>query len=119
MRDEREYHGAVDEYSSEQQIRESANYTLSVRKNWSPRPSATGSYGRQAGRETKSSSRSRFLKFPSEQTWKHQACLNEDITFLVALLALWYVFYVLIFIMLFIHKRIFSEAIFFLVNPYY
>ena len=58
IRDERKDHGAVDK-SSEQQIRESADYTLIVRKNWSPRPSATGSYGRQAGseagRETKSS----------------------------------------------------------------
>ena len=41
----------MDESSLEQQIRESANYTLIVRKNWSPRPSATGSYGRQAGRQ--------------------------------------------------------------------
>ena len=48
----------MDESSSEQQIRESADYTLIVRKNWSPRPSATESYDRQAGsevvRETKS-----------------------------------------------------------------
>ena len=36
--------------------------------------------------------------------------MNEDITFLVVLLALWYVFYALIFIMLFIHKRIFSGS---------
>ena len=83
----------MDESSSEQQIRESADYTLIVRKNWSPRPSATGSYSRQAGslagRETKSSKHSKFLKFSNEQTWKHQACLNEDVTFLVALLALW------------------------------
>ena len=55
IRDERTDHGALDESSSEQQVRESANYTLIVRKNWSPRPSATGSYGRQAVRETKSS----------------------------------------------------------------
>ena len=39
----------MDESSSEQQIRESDNYIWIVRKNWSPRPSATGSYGRQAG----------------------------------------------------------------------
>ena len=32
IRDERKDHGAVDESSSEQQIRESANYTLIVRK---------------------------------------------------------------------------------------
>ena len=50
IRDERIDHGTVDESSSEQQIRESADYTLIVRKNWSPKPSATGSYGRQAGR---------------------------------------------------------------------
>ena len=47
LKDKRKEHGAVDESSSEQQIRESANYTLNVRKNWSARPSATGSYGRQ------------------------------------------------------------------------
>ena len=53
VKDERKDHGAVDESSSEQQIRESADYTLVVRKNWSPRPSATGSYGRQAGRRNR------------------------------------------------------------------
>ena len=46
-------HGAVDESSSEQQIRESADYTLIVRKNWTPMPSVTGSYGSEAGREMK------------------------------------------------------------------
>ena len=48
--DERKDHGTVDESSLEQQVRESADYTLIVRKNWSARPSATGSYGRQAGK---------------------------------------------------------------------
>ena len=38
----------MDESFSEQQIRELADYTLVVRKNWNPRPNATGSYGRQA-----------------------------------------------------------------------
>ena len=33
IRDERKDHGAVDEVSSEQQIRESADYTMIVRKN--------------------------------------------------------------------------------------
>ena len=51
IRDERKDHGAVDESSSEQQIHESADYTLIVRKNWSPRPSASRSYGRQAERQ--------------------------------------------------------------------
>ena len=50
-------HGTVDESSSEQQIRESADYTWIVRKNWSSSHSGTGSYGRplgrQAGRQTK------------------------------------------------------------------
>ena len=40
----------MDESSSEQQIRESDDY-IWIEKNWSPRPSATGSYGRQAGRQ--------------------------------------------------------------------
>ena len=75
IRDERKDHGAVDESSLEQQIRESADYTLIVRKNWSPRPSATGSYSRQAGspagRETKSSKHLKILKFSREQIWKH------------------------------------------------
>ena len=48
IRDERKDYGAVDESSLEQHIRESADYILIVRKNWSPKPSATGSYGRQA-----------------------------------------------------------------------
>ena len=52
MRDESKDHGAVDESSSEQQIHESADYILIVRKNWSPRPSATGSYSRLAVRRT-------------------------------------------------------------------
>ena len=51
IRDERKDHHAVDE-SLEQQIRESDDYIWIVRKNWSPRPSAIGSYGRQAGRQT-------------------------------------------------------------------
>ena len=75
IRDESKDHSAVDESSSEQQIREPADYTLIVKKNWSPSPSATGSYGRQAcrqaGRETKSYKRLNFLKFFREQTWRH------------------------------------------------
>ena len=52
-RDVRKDYGALDESSSEQQVRESADYTLIVRKNWSPRPSAIGSYRREGGSETK------------------------------------------------------------------
>ena len=44
-------HSAVGESSSEQQIRESTDYTCIVRKNWSPSHSGTRSYGRQAGRQ--------------------------------------------------------------------
>ena len=52
IRDERKDHRAVDESSSEQQIRESDDYNIwVVRKIWIPRSSATGSYGRQAGRQ--------------------------------------------------------------------
>ena len=50
-KDEKMQHSAVGESSSEQQIRESADYTCIVRKNWSPSHSGTGSYGRQAGRQ--------------------------------------------------------------------
>ena len=49
-KDEKMKHSAVGESSSEQRIRESADYTCIVRKNWSPSHSGTGSYGRQAGR---------------------------------------------------------------------
>ena len=42
-------HSTVGESSSEQQIRESADYACIVRKNWSPSHSGTWSYGRQAG----------------------------------------------------------------------
>ena len=48
IRDERKDYGALDESSPEQQIRELGDYLLIVRKIWSPRPSATGSYGRHA-----------------------------------------------------------------------
>ena len=51
IKDERKDHGAVDESSLEQQIHESDDYVWIVRKNWSPRPSATGSYIRQAGKQ--------------------------------------------------------------------
>ena len=50
-KDEKMEHSTVGESSSEQQIRESADYTCNVRKNWSPSHSGTGSYDRQAGRE--------------------------------------------------------------------
>ena len=44
MNDERREHSAVDEPSSEQQIRESDNHTLIVRKNLNPSTSGTRSY---------------------------------------------------------------------------
>ena len=43
MNDERREHGTMDE-SLEQQICESDDHTLIVRKNWSPSTSRTGSY---------------------------------------------------------------------------
>ena len=52
-KDEKMEHGAVGESFSEQQIRESADYACIVRKNWSPSHSGTGSYGREAVRQTK------------------------------------------------------------------
>ena len=52
IRDESKDHGTVDESFSEQQIRESADHTLVMTKNWSPGPSATGSYIQQAGRQS-------------------------------------------------------------------
>ena len=51
-KDEKIEHSAVGESSSEQQIRESADYTCIMTKNWSPSHSGTGSFGRQAGRQT-------------------------------------------------------------------
>ena len=50
-KDEKMEHSTVGDSSSEQQIRESTDYTCIVRKNWSPSHSGTGSYGRQAGRQ--------------------------------------------------------------------
>ena len=61
--DERKGHSALDESSSEQQVRESADYTLIVRKNWSPRPNATGSYRREGGSEMKYGLISKVLRF--------------------------------------------------------
>ena len=49
--DQRANHGTVEEFSSEQQIHELANYTVVVAENWSPSTSGTGSYDRQAGRQ--------------------------------------------------------------------
>ena len=52
IRDERKDHGALDESSSEQQVRESADYTLIVRKTRAlglVLPGLTG--GRKVGRE--------------------------------------------------------------------
>ena len=54
MSDERREHGAVDESSSEQQIRESNNHTLIVRKTGALVPVELGLTSvRLAGRQTK------------------------------------------------------------------
>ena len=50
MNNERREHDAVDESSSEQQIHDSDDHKLIVRKNWSPSTSGTKSYISQAGR---------------------------------------------------------------------
>ena len=50
MKDKRNRHGAVGKSSSELHFRKSAAITFFVRNFWSPTPSTTGSYGRQAGR---------------------------------------------------------------------
>ena len=51
MKDKSNRHGAVGKSSSEQHFRKSAAITFIVRNFWSPTPSATGSYGRLAGRQ--------------------------------------------------------------------
>ena len=51
MKDKRNRHGAVGKSSSEQHFRKSAAITIIVCNFWSPTPSATGSYGRLAGRQ--------------------------------------------------------------------
>ena len=48
MKDKRNRHGAVGKSSLEQHFRKSAAITIIVLNFWSPTPSATGSYGRQA-----------------------------------------------------------------------
>ena len=50
IRDERKDHGALDESSSEQQVRELADYTLIVRKNWAYPPSVSRSYRKEGVR---------------------------------------------------------------------
>ena len=50
MNDERREHGAVDESSSEQQIHDSNDHTLIVRKNWNPSTSRTRCDVSQTGR---------------------------------------------------------------------
>ena len=50
MNDERREHGAVNESFLEQQIRESNDHTLIVKKNWSPSTSGIGSYVSQVSR---------------------------------------------------------------------
>ena len=52
VKDEKKLHGAVDESSSKQQFRTLDTITFVVRKIWSHTPSASGSYGRQAGRQS-------------------------------------------------------------------
>ena len=49
MKDERIHHGAVDKSKLEQQICVKRIDILCCEKNW-PYPTASGSYGRQAGR---------------------------------------------------------------------
>ena len=51
MNDKRNCHGAVGKSSSEQHFRKSAAITFVMWNFWSPTPSGTGSYGRQAGRQ--------------------------------------------------------------------
>ena len=51
MEDEKNHHGALDKSSSEQQFHKSDVITFVVWKIWSHTPSATGSYGRPAGRQ--------------------------------------------------------------------
>ena len=48
MKDKRNHHGGVGKSSPEQHFRKSAAITFIVLNFWSPTPSATGSYGRQA-----------------------------------------------------------------------
>ena len=67
MKDERTHLGAMDKSLSEQQISVSALIFCIVRKNWPYPPTASGSYGRQggrqAGRQTKYGWVLEFLKF--------------------------------------------------------
>ena len=83
---------------------------IDCEKNWNARPSATGSYGRQADEIIL------LLEIFKEETlglFEQRYSVLSSITSTVV------GFCVLIFIMLFIHKSIFLEAIHFLVNPYY
>ena len=50
MKDKKNHHGTVDKLSSEQQFHKSTEITFVVWNFWSCTPSASGSYGRLAGR---------------------------------------------------------------------
>ena len=52
MKDERTHHGAMDKSLSEQHVCISTSIFCIVRKNWPYPPTASGSYGREAGWET-------------------------------------------------------------------
>ena len=79
---ERTNHGAVDESSSEQQIRESADYTVIMAENWNPSTSGTGSYGRQAGRQTKNLKFERFSKTCNSTPGAFSGVLNRFLALL-------------------------------------
>ena len=51
MDDQRTSYGAKDKRSSVQRIRIKTAIAYIVRKNWASTPSASGSYGKQAGRQ--------------------------------------------------------------------
>ena len=62
MKDESKDHGVVDESSAEQQVCVSASIIFVVRKNWAYPPSASRSYRRKGGSETKYGWISKVLK---------------------------------------------------------
>ena len=65
MKDKRNRHCTVGKSSSEQHFRKSAAITFIVRNFRSPTPSATGSYGRQAGQ----AGRRNTGEFRNFQSW--------------------------------------------------
>ena len=74
MKDERNHHGAVDKYFSEQRICIVDDNYILCEKDWTCTHSGTGSYGRQAGRQVADEIQVNLEFFKNH-------CTSKDLTF--------------------------------------